>query len=87
MPELCGQLMGAMAHTQRRCHWRTFSHNSLRTRWFRTEIGFPLGVPLCCSLGGNHLERVLNPDDDNVTIATLQRAAKAVGRTLRLELA
>jgi hypothetical protein len=32
------------------------------------------------------LDRVLNPDDGNVTIETLQRAAKAVGRSLRLEL-
>jgi DNA-binding Xre family transcriptional regulator len=35
----------------------------------------------------NQLDRVLNPADDNVTIETLQRAAKAVGRSLRLELA
>jgi DNA-binding Xre family transcriptional regulator len=34
----------------------------------------------------NQLDRVLNPKDDNVTIGTLQRAAKAVGRSLRLEL-
>jgi antitoxin HicB len=33
------------------------------------------------------LSRVLNPDDNNVTLETLQRAAKAVGRSLRLELA
>lgn len=33
------------------------------------------------------LSRVLNPDDNNVTLETLQRAAEAVGRTLRLELA
>ncbi|MDZ4738357.1 MAG: helix-turn-helix transcriptional regulator [Alphaproteobacteria bacterium] len=33
------------------------------------------------------LSRVLNPEDGNVTLDTLQRAAKAVGRTLRLELA
>ena len=33
------------------------------------------------------LSRVLNPNDNNVTLETLQRAAKAVGRTLRLELA
>ncbi len=33
------------------------------------------------------LDRVLNPDDGNVTIETLQRAATAVGRKLRLELA
>ena len=33
------------------------------------------------------LDRVLNPNDGNVTLETLQRAAKAVGRTLRLELA
>jgi len=32
------------------------------------------------------LSRVLNPDDNNVTLETLQRAAKAVGRSLRLEL-
>ncbi|KPH79543.1 MULTISPECIES: helix-turn-helix transcriptional regulator [Bosea] len=33
------------------------------------------------------LSRVLNPDDGNVTLDTLQRAAKAVGRSIRLELA
>jgi antitoxin HicB len=32
------------------------------------------------------LDRVLNPDDGNVTLDTLQRAARAVGRSLRLEL-
>jgi len=30
--------------------------------------------------------RLLDPKDGNVTIATLQRAAKIVGRTLRMEL-
>ena len=30
--------------------------------------------------------RLLDPKDGNVTLATLQRAAKIVGRTLRLEL-
>lgn len=33
------------------------------------------------------LDRVLNPDDYNVTLETLQKAAGAVGRSLRLELA
>jgi antitoxin HicB len=33
------------------------------------------------------LNRVLNPDDSNVTLETLQRAAKVVGRTIKLELA
>lgn len=33
------------------------------------------------------LDRVLSPEDGNVTLETLQRAAKAVGRSLRLELA
>ncbi len=32
------------------------------------------------------LARVLHPDDGNVTLETLQRAANAVGRSLRLEL-
>lgn len=32
------------------------------------------------------LDRVLSPDAGNVTIETLQRAAKVVGRTLKLEL-
>lgn len=32
------------------------------------------------------LDRVLNPDDDNVTLQTLERAAKALGHSLRLEL-
>ncbi|MBM3540616.1 MAG: Fis family transcriptional regulator [Alphaproteobacteria bacterium] len=30
--------------------------------------------------------RLLDPKDGNVTLATLQRAARVVGRTLRLEL-
>jgi len=34
----------------------------------------------------NQLDRVLSPVDGNVTLETLQRAAKAVGRSLRLEL-
>jgi antitoxin HicB len=33
------------------------------------------------------LDRVLNPEDGNVTLETLQRAARAVGKELRLELA
>jgi antitoxin HicB len=32
------------------------------------------------------LSRVLNPEDGNVTLDTLQRAARAVGRSLRIEL-
>jgi antitoxin HicB len=32
------------------------------------------------------LDRVLNPDDGNVTLETLQRAARAVGRELIVEL-
>ena len=34
----------------------------------------------------SQLDRLLDPDNDTVTLATLARAAKAVGRTLRLEL-
>ncbi len=34
----------------------------------------------------SQISRLLDPTDGNVTIATLQRAAKVVGRTLRLEL-
>jgi antitoxin HicB len=33
------------------------------------------------------LDRLLDPDNASVTLDTLQRAAKAVGRSLRLELA
>ena len=33
------------------------------------------------------LDRLLDPDNDSVTLATLSRAAQAVGRTIRLELA
>ncbi len=33
------------------------------------------------------LNRLLNPKDGNVTIESLQRAAKAVGRTLQIRLA
>lgn len=32
------------------------------------------------------ISRLLNPKDGNVTISTLQRAAKEVGRTLKVEL-
>ena len=34
----------------------------------------------------SQLDRVLNPDDGNVTIETLQRAAKAVGRSVHFQL-
>src|SRR6266481_8528218 len=34
----------------------------------------------------SQISRLLNPKDGNVTIATLQRAAKMVGRKLRLEM-
>jgi predicted XRE-type DNA-binding protein len=34
----------------------------------------------------SQIGRLLDPKDGNVTIATLQRAAKMLGRTLRLEL-
>ena len=33
------------------------------------------------------LDRLLDPDNDGVTLGTLKRAAKALGKTLRLELA
>jgi antitoxin HicB len=33
------------------------------------------------------LDRLLDPDNDSVTLATLKRAARALGKTLRLELA
>ena len=34
----------------------------------------------------SQISRLLDPKDGNVTITTLHRAAKIVGRTLRLEL-
>lgn len=34
----------------------------------------------------SQLDRLLDPDNDTVTLATLARAARAVGRSLRLEL-
>ena len=34
----------------------------------------------------SQIGRLLDPKDGNVTLATLQRAAKMVGRSLRLEL-
>ncbi len=33
------------------------------------------------------LDRLLDPDNDSVTLATLKRAANALGRKLKLELA
>lgn len=33
------------------------------------------------------LDRLLDPENDSVTLGTLARAARAVGRTLRIELA
>jgi DNA-binding Xre family transcriptional regulator len=35
---------------------------------------------------GSQVSRLLDPKDGNVTLATLQRAARIVGRELRLEL-
>jgi len=34
----------------------------------------------------SQISRLLNPTDGNVTLATLQRAAEILGRTLRLDL-
>ena len=34
----------------------------------------------------SQLDRLLDPDNGNVTLATLAKAAKAVGRSIRLEL-
>jgi antitoxin HicB len=34
----------------------------------------------------SHLDRVLDPDNVEVTLATLQRAARAVGKRLKVEL-
>jgi len=34
----------------------------------------------------SQLDRLLDPDNDGVTLATLSRAAEAVGRKLRIEL-
>jgi len=34
----------------------------------------------------SQLDRLLDPDNDTVTLATLAKAARAVGRSLRLEL-
>jgi antitoxin HicB len=34
----------------------------------------------------SQIQRLLDPKDGNVTLNTLQRAAKIVGRSLRLEL-
>ena len=34
----------------------------------------------------SQLDRLLDPNNDNVTLAALSKAAKAVGRTLHLEL-
>ncbi|NBC14276.1 MAG: XRE family transcriptional regulator [Gammaproteobacteria bacterium] len=34
----------------------------------------------------SQLDRLLNPDNDTVSLATLARAARAVGRTIKLEL-
>lgn len=34
----------------------------------------------------SQLDRLLDPNNDKVTLAALSQAAKAVGRTLRLEL-
>lgn len=34
----------------------------------------------------SQLDRLLDPENDKVTLATLLRAAKAIGRSLRLEL-
>lgn len=40
----------------------------------------------CLKTSRSQLDRLLDPDNGNVTLATLARAAKAVGRTIKLEL-
>jgi hypothetical protein len=52
-----------------------------RATTVRTEY-----VPFGCALVRAQLDRVLDPDNDSVTLGTRTRAAHAVGRKLRLEL-
>jgi len=40
----------------------------------------------CMNTSRSQIRRLLDPTDGNVTIATLQRAAKVVGHTIRIEL-
>lgn len=47
----------------------------------KTALAAEMGTPRA------QLDRLLDPDNDGVTLATLKRAAKALGTTLRLELA
>ena len=44
------------------------------------------GLALRMKTSRSQVRRLLDPKDGNVTLATLQRAAKIVGRSLRLEL-
>ncbi len=44
------------------------------------------GLAVRMKTSRSQVRRLLDPKDGNVTLATLQRAAKIVGRSLRLEL-
>ena len=62
----------------------------------KVEFGWPLGMPYCRRLKAamaprmqtsrRALDRLLDPTNTSVTLHTLQRAAVAIGRQLRLEL-
>lgn len=43
-------------------------------------------MALRMAVSRSQLDRILDPDDDAMTLATLTKAAKAVGRKLKLEL-
>ncbi len=49
-------------------------------RLTKTELARRMGTSRA------QVDRVLDPDDGNVTLETLSRAAKIVGRSIRLEL-
>jgi len=76
-----GQLEAATAYAVKRVLAWQLEQEMQRNSISKTEMARRMAT------SRKQLDRILSPDDGNVTLETLQRAAKAVGRTLRLELA
>jgi len=75
-----GNLEGATAYAIKRVIAQQLRHEMDKRNLSKTAMAKLMDT------SRRQLDRVLSPDDGNVTIETLQRAARAVGRSLHVEL-
>ena len=75
----------------RACHAKVAQRGSDIPAPYRKDITFQAGSAAndptsACRAGTAALDRLLDPENQSVTLATLQKAAVAIGREVRLEL-